>query len=101
MIRRAAITAAILTALLAGVGAALVAFRTDVAERVLLSRLAAAGVPAPKPIVAEVGLGGARITGISLGTEGEFRADALILAYELSGLMEGRIGAVTIVRPAI
>ena len=101
MIRRAAITAAILTALLAGGGAALVAYRTDVAEKVLLSRLAAAGVPAAKLKVAEVGLGGARITGISLGAEGEFRADALILAYDLSGLMEGRIGAVTIVRPAI
>ncbi|MCH8091289.1 MAG: YdbH domain-containing protein, partial [Proteobacteria bacterium] len=85
----------------AGGGAALVAYRTDVAEKVLLSRLAAAGVPAAKLKVAEVGLGGARITGISLGAEGEFRADALILAYDLSGLMDGRIGAVTIVRPAI
>ncbi|MFB3149145.1 MAG: YdbH domain-containing protein [Alphaproteobacteria bacterium] len=101
MIRRAAITAAILIALLAGGGTALVAFRTDVAERVLLSRLAAMGVPAPKLKVAEVGLGGARITDISLGAKGEFRADALILAYDLSGLMEGRIGAVTIERPAI
>ena len=101
MIRRAAITALILISFLIGAGGALVAFRTEVAEGVLLYRLAAAGVPAAKLVVAEVGLGGARITGISLGSEGEFRADALILTYDLSGLMEGRIGAVTIVRPAI
>ena len=101
MIRRAAITALILISFLAGVGGALVAFRTDLAEGVLLSRLGAAGVPAAKLNVAEVGLGGARITGIRLGAKGEFRADALILAYDLSGLMEGRIGGVTIVRPAI
>ncbi|MCH8092908.1 MAG: hypothetical protein IIC57_11260 [Proteobacteria bacterium] len=74
MIRRAAITAAILISFLAGAAGALVAFRTDLAEGVLLSRLAAAGVPAPRLKVAEVGLGGARITGISLGAQGEFRA---------------------------
>ena len=101
MIRRAAITAAILISFLAGAAGALVAFRTDLAEGVLLSRLAAAGVPAPRLKVAEVGLGGARITGISLGAKGEFRADALILAYDLSGLMDGRLGGVTILRPAI
>ncbi len=67
MIRRAAITAAILISFLAGAAGALVAFRTDLAEGVLLSRLAAAGVPAARLKVAEVGLGGARITGISLG----------------------------------
>ncbi|MEE9251374.1 MAG: hypothetical protein V3U93_09680, partial [Alphaproteobacteria bacterium] len=96
MIRRVGIVLAVVVGLLAATAAGLVVFRTELAEAVLTWRLAALGVPAPKLAVAELGLTRTRITGLSLGRQGELRADALTVTYELAGLLKGRLRGVTL-----
>ncbi len=87
---------AIVVALLAATAAGLFVFRTEVAEAVLTWRLTALGAPAPKFTVAELGPKRARVTGLSLGRQGELRADALTMTYALAGLLEGRLRGVVV-----
>jgi hypothetical protein len=96
MIRRAGLALAASFAVLALVLGGLIGFRTTVAEIVLKERLAARGLPAPDLTVAELGLRGARITGIRLGSGRELAVRRLDLAYTPSGLLAGRVDSLAV-----
>ena len=96
MIRRAGLALAASFVLLALLLGGLIAFRATIAEIVLKDRLAARGLPAPDLTVAELGLRGARITGIRLGSGREIAVRRLDVAYRPSDLLAGRIDGLAV-----
>jgi len=90
------LTVAVVAGLLVAAILALIAFRATLAEALLTSRLAALGVPAPRLAVESLKLDRAVITDITLGAEGELRADAVTITYRPGALLSGQLDEVAI-----
>jgi len=85
--------------LVAGLGFALAGlylFRAAAVEALIVSELAARGVPLGSLSVTRVGLDELRIADLSLGANGELRARALHLSYEPAALLRGEIETVAV-----
>lgn len=96
MLRRLGIAIALAVGLLAAVAAALIAYRTEVAEAALIRWLAARGAEAPALTVTGLDLHGLHLGGLRLGARGELRAEAVRAAFTLEGLMAGRLDRVMV-----
>ena len=86
----------VLLAVLVLAGAVLWQLLPTIVERMATDRLAAMGVPDPRLTVRRLGLHGAVISDVKLGAADEATAREIEVAYELPGLLDGRIDAVTL-----
>ena len=92
MLRRLGIAIALAVGLLAAVAAALIAYRTEVAEAALIRWLAARGAEAPALTVTGLDLQGLHLGGLRLGARGELRAEAVRAAPLTPLLGDSRCG---------